>query len=115
MRGIERCRRAVTMLEVEPTRPIASVADELGISHAYLDRESTRVVGLTPRVLARLLRMRRLLAGLDVRGAIAWADLSAESGWYDQAPPHPRFPTPHRCVAVGITRRPTCQLHAGRG
>ena len=29
--------------------------------------------------------MRRLLAGLDVRGAIAWADLSAELGWYDQA------------------------------
>ena len=29
--------------------------------------------------------MRRLLAGLDVRGAVAWADLSAELGWYDQA------------------------------
>ena len=53
------------MLEADPLRAIADVARELEVSHGHLDRELTRVVGLTPRALARLLRMRRLLAGLD--------------------------------------------------
>jgi AraC-like DNA-binding protein len=83
--GVERCARAVSLLEADPTRRVAEIASELGISHSYLDREFTRVVGLTPRGLARLLRMRRMLQGLDVRGEVAWADLSAELGWYDQA------------------------------
>lgn len=83
--GVERCARAVSLLEADPTRPVTAIAAELGISHGHLDREFTRIVGLTPRVLARLLRMRRLLQGLDVRGEVAWADLSAELGWYDQA------------------------------
>jgi AraC-like DNA-binding protein len=83
--GVDRCARAVSLLEADPLRPVAAIAAEVGVSHAHLDREFTRVVGLTPRVLSRLLRMRRLLRGIDVRGEVAWADLSAELGWYDQA------------------------------
>lgn len=83
--GLARCARAVALLEAEPTRPIAAVAEELGISHAHLDREFTRVVGITPRALARLLRMRRLLAAIDVQRDVGWADLAADLGWFDQA------------------------------
>ena len=42
-------------------------------------------MGLTPRVLARLLRMRRLLAALDVSTTIGWTDLAQQHGWFDQA------------------------------
>jgi len=83
--GLDRCELAVTLLEANPTRSIASVATELGVSHGHLDRQFTRVVGLSPRMLARLLRMRRLLSGIDVRGQVAWADLAHELGWFDQA------------------------------
>jgi len=83
--GIDRCADVVRMLEEDPTRPIVELAAEVGISHGHLDRELTRVVGLTPRALARLLRMRRLLASLDVHGDIRWAERAAELGWYDQA------------------------------
>lgn len=83
--GIGRCARAVAMLEADPARPIAEIADGLGISHGHLDREFTRVVGLSPRALARLLRVRRLLEGLDVRGAVAWAELAHALGWFDQS------------------------------
>jgi AraC-like DNA-binding protein len=80
-----RCDRAVAMLEADPTRPIAAIASELGISHARLDRDFTRVVGVGPRALARLLRMRRLLHAIDIRRAVPWAELAAELGWFDQS------------------------------
>ncbi|MGI9594781.1 MAG: helix-turn-helix domain-containing protein [Acidimicrobiales bacterium] len=83
--GLDRCERAVELLEADPVRPIADIAAELGLSHGHLDREFTRVVGLTPRSLARLLRMRRLLQRIDVRGDIGWSDHAAELGWFDQA------------------------------
>jgi AraC-like DNA-binding protein len=83
--GLDRCDRAVNLLEADPIRPIADIAAELGVSHGHLVREFTRIVGLTPRALARLLRMRRLLLGLDVRGEVGWGDLAVELGWYDQA------------------------------
>lgn len=83
--GFDRCERAVAALNREPVRPIADIADELGVSHGHLDREFKRVVGMTPRTLARLLRMRRLLAGIDVWGTVAWTKLAHDLGWFDQA------------------------------
>lgn len=84
-RGSRRCEIAVGMLEEDPTRPIAGIASDLGISHGYLDREFTRIVGLTPRSLARILRMRELLGRIDIRSSVSWVDLAAEFGWFDQA------------------------------
>ncbi|MEM7273564.1 MAG: AraC family transcriptional regulator [Actinomycetota bacterium] len=83
--GLGRCEQAVALLEQDPTRPIADIAAEVAISHGHLDRELTRIVGLTPRALARLLRMRRLLQTIDIRGPVGWSDRAAELGWYDQA------------------------------
>ncbi|MEM7326909.1 MAG: AraC family transcriptional regulator [Actinomycetota bacterium] len=83
--GIDRCTRAVRLLEEDPTRSIGDLAAELAVSHGHLDREFTRVVGLSPRVLGRLLRMRSLLSRIDVRGEVGWSDRAAELGWYDQA------------------------------
>jgi AraC-like DNA-binding protein len=84
------CDDAVTLLTAAPTRPIARIAAELGVSHGHLDRAFRRVVGFGPRTLARILRLRRLLAGLDlagldVHGPVAWTRLAADLGWYDQA------------------------------
>lgn len=83
--GTDRCEAAVWLLENDPVRPIADIAAELGVSHGHLDREFTRIVGLSPRALARLLRMKRLLAGIDVNGSVGWADLAHGLGWFDQA------------------------------
>ena len=80
-----RCARAVPLLEADPTRPIGDIAAELKISHSHLDREMGRVVGLSPRALARLLRMRRLLSRIDVNEPIDWAGLAAQFGWFDQS------------------------------
>jgi AraC-like DNA-binding protein len=84
-RGLERVAAAVAALEADPARPVGDLAADLGISHGHLDREFTRVVGLGPRALARVLRVRRLLEQVDVRDRVAWSRLAAELGWYDQA------------------------------
>jgi AraC-like DNA-binding protein len=84
-RGLDRCAAAVALLEEAPARPIADIAAELGVSHGHLDREFTRIVGLSPRTLARVLRVRRLLEQIDVQDRVAWTQLAADLGWYDQA------------------------------
>jgi AraC-like DNA-binding protein len=73
------------LLRTDPVRPIAEIAAAVGVSHGHLDREFTRIVGLNPRRLARLLRVERLLAAIDVTGENAWASLAAELGWADQS------------------------------
>ena len=83
--GLERCERAVALVEADPARPIADVADDVGWSHAHLVRRFTQVVGLAPRSLAAIARTRRLLADLDVFAEPDWGDLAARHGWYDQS------------------------------
>jgi AraC-like DNA-binding protein len=83
--GLDRCERAVVLLAEDPTLPIVDLAAGLGVSHGHLDREFTRIVGLSPRRLARLLRVERLLARIEADAAVPWADLAAELGWTDQS------------------------------
>jgi AraC-like DNA-binding protein len=79
-----RCEVAVRQLSAEPTRPVVDIATGLGVSHGHLDRLFIEQVGLSPRTLARILRM-RLLEEIDVYGSVGWADKAAELGWFDQA------------------------------
>jgi AraC-like DNA-binding protein len=83
--GIGRVERAVELLQHDPARPVGDVADGLGVSHGHLDREFTRIVGLSPGALSKLLRIRRLLEEIDVSGEIPWSGLAVELGWFDQA------------------------------
>lgn len=83
--AFERCEAAVEALSADPARPVADIAAMLGVSHGHLDRQFAEHVGLSPRTLARILRMRRLLDHIDVYATVAWADLAAELGWFDQS------------------------------
>ena len=83
--AFNRCEAAVRQLSAEPTRSVGDIATELGVSHGYLDRQFSEQVGLSPRALARILRVRRLLEAIDVYGSIGWAERAAELGWSDQA------------------------------
>jgi AraC-like DNA-binding protein len=85
VRDWRRCARAVDALQTDPMRPIAAIADELDITHAHLDREFTRLVGLTPRSLARIQRLRGLLASIDITARVNWTDVAVRWGWFDQS------------------------------
>lgn len=82
---VGRCEAAIRALEADPTRGVAAHAAALGLSHGHLDREFTAIVGLSPRALSRILRMRRLLASLDVYRPVDWIGLAAELDWFDQS------------------------------
>lgn len=83
--GLDYVSAALELLDTNPAMPVADVADRVGISHGHLNREFTRVVGLTPRAVTRLLRLQHMLGELDVERRIVWTDLAAELGWFDQA------------------------------
>lgn len=84
--GLDRIEQAVAMVEADPAEPISKVAEAVGLSHGHLDEEFARLVGLSPRVLSRLLRVRRVLEELNgSTGAVVWSDLAVRHGWYDQA------------------------------
>jgi AraC-like DNA-binding protein len=85
---------ARTRIEVDPVtaavvtglragRPVATVADEVGLSERQLLRRSLTAFGYGPKTLARVLRMERALA-LAASGVPA-ADVAASTGYADQA------------------------------
>ncbi|MTD15726.1 helix-turn-helix domain-containing protein [Nakamurella sp. YIM 132087] len=64
---------------------VGALADDLGWSPRQLLRESDRVFGYGPRVLARILRFRRAVRLGTADGAPALADLARSAGYSDQA------------------------------
>jgi AraC-like DNA-binding protein len=62
---------------------VAAVARECNVSERQLERLFRERVGVSPKMLSRLARFQRALAGFD--GESNWADVAAEAGYYDQS------------------------------
>ncbi|NOU27822.1 MAG: helix-turn-helix transcriptional regulator [Polyangiaceae bacterium] len=78
-----RVRRAVAALRSEGTR-VAAVATEQALSARQLHRLFEEHVGAGPKVVARILRLRRALARKPTARA-SWAEVAADAGYADQA------------------------------
>ena len=64
---------------------VRKVAMELDLSERHLRRVFRERVGMSPKAFARLARFHRALrAGRD-DSRMSWADIAAETGYYDQA------------------------------
>jgi AraC-like DNA-binding protein len=64
---------------------IGELADQLGVTRRQLERQCRRDLGVSPKMLARILRFRRA-AALIARGQVrSGADLAAAGGYVDQA------------------------------
>jgi AraC-like DNA-binding protein len=74
-------RQVVTALDAG--RPVAAIADELGLGARQLHRRSLSAFGYGPKTLARILRLRRALA--LARDGVPFADTAARAGYADQA------------------------------
>ena len=67
--------------------PVGGLAEELGWSHRRLIARFRDAVGMPPKRVARILRLERLLAQVDLDGPEPphWARAAAECGFADQA------------------------------
>jgi AraC-like DNA-binding protein len=66
---------------------VRQAAAALGVGERRLQRAFDRSVGLSPKVLARVLRFRTAVRGLDgaASGPVSWAGLAVGAGYADQA------------------------------
>jgi AraC-like DNA-binding protein len=64
---------------------IRALSDHIGISHNHLLTQFKRMVGITPKALARLHRLKHVLRLVDPTQPVDWALIAQQSGFYDQA------------------------------
>ena len=67
------------------TVPVGVIAAELGCSPRHLITRFKEHVGVTPKLLARILRFERVVALVDARTEMGWAEIAQACGYYDQA------------------------------
>lgn len=81
-----RVRAALELLTAEPTRPVGTVAAEVGVSHQRLIADFHRYVGRPPKWVAQLLLVHRLLDRVPGTGPVpTWTELVADSPYADQS------------------------------
>lgn len=86
---------AATLLAADPTLRVTAIASHLGLSERQLRRRVLNEVGLGPKLLARILRLRRTIALADADATLSLADAAYTGGYVDQA--H----LGHECSALG--------------
>ncbi|SFN57856.1 helix-turn-helix domain-containing protein [Mycetocola miduiensis] len=78
-------RRAVAVISADPSRSVASVAEECNLSHKSLIGRFRRATGVTPKFYATVVRFHRLIDELPLGDDVPWAELAAATGYYDQS------------------------------
>jgi AraC-like DNA-binding protein len=64
---------------------ISDLCDEVGVSHKHLITLFDRIVGCTPKQLARLCRFGHTLESIDVSKPIRWTSIAHDRDYFDQA------------------------------
>lgn len=64
---------------------IKALRDHIGISQNHLLTQFKRMVGISPKALAQLYRLKHILRSIDPTQAVDWTQIAHQSGYYDQA------------------------------
>jgi AraC-like DNA-binding protein len=64
---------------------IAVLARDLGVTRQHLARAFAQHVGLSPKLLARIVRARRVVDHARYRVDVDWSSLALDAGYYDQS------------------------------
>lgn len=67
------------------TLSIKALGDQMGVSHNHLLTQFKRMVGISPKALARLYRLKQILHAIDLTQAVDWTQLAHHANYYDQA------------------------------
>jgi AraC-like DNA-binding protein len=64
---------------------IKTLSEHLGISQNHLLTQFKRMVGISPKALARLYRLKHVLQSIDPMQSVDWAVIANQANYYDQA------------------------------
>ena len=64
---------------------IKALREHMGISQNHLLTQFKRMVGISPKALAQLYRLKLVLRSIDPTHAVDWARIAHQAGYYDQA------------------------------
>jgi AraC-like DNA-binding protein len=64
---------------------IRALSEQMGISQKHLNHQFRKMVGVSPKNLARVIRLQAVLNAIDARRAINWAEIAYQCHYYDQA------------------------------
>lgn len=73
------------LLETNGELTIGTISTELGWSRKHLIAQFHEQIGLSPKIVARILRFRHAVRLLDRDNEMSWVQIAHESGYYDQA------------------------------
>lgn len=73
------------MMQSHGALSIRTLSDQIGISQNHLGTHFKRLVGVTPKELARLIRFEHVLHAIDPVQPVNWAQVAHQCGYYDQA------------------------------
>ncbi len=78
-------RAMLATLEAHPLESMESIAARIGCSQRTMQRQFSRLVGVTPKRIRMRARVFRAAALLERGWSDSMADLAAALGWFDQA------------------------------
>jgi methylphosphotriester-DNA--protein-cysteine methyltransferase len=61
------------------------LSEDMGISHNHLLTQFKRMVGIAPKTLARLYRLKHVLRSIAPTKPVDWALIAHQAGYYDQS------------------------------
>jgi AraC-like DNA-binding protein len=64
---------------------IQALSDHMGISHNHLLTQFKRMVGISPKALAQVYRLKNVLHSIDLMQPVDWARIANRNHYYDQS------------------------------
>lgn len=84
--GLDAVHYAVQQIaQTDGRLSIRSLSHQMGISHKHLDHQFRKMVGVSPKSLARVMKLQRVLYSIDPRQPVNWTEVAYHCHYYDQA------------------------------
>ena len=84
--GLNAMRQGVAEIALHNgTLSIKALTEYIGISQNHVLTQFKRMIGISPKALARIYRLKHILRSIDPTQAVDWTRIAHQSGYYDQA------------------------------
>ena len=84
--GLRAVRHAVTeIMRQRGAVSVRTLSDHIGISQNHLLTQFKQMVGISPKALARLCRLKSVLQSIDPARSVDWALIASQANYYDQS------------------------------